>query len=219
MDEFTAKNLSISHKYNFGVIVLKKIGVFLSLCLGLLFGILMFNGFKSESFVKSDTYSAYVVANKALDAISKCDYKSLSEYIHPTKGIVFTPFSYVNCDENLVFTAAQVSNFATDNDKYIWGVYDQSSVSIEATVRDYFERFVYDKNFLYANQIGINSIIRQGNSIENVIDEFPDSVFVDFYDSGSEEYDGLDWSSLKIVMEKCNGEFKIVAIIHSSYTL
>lgn len=171
-----------------------------------------------ESIILPDTYLAYKVAIKTLDSINRRNYESLSKHIHPEKGIVFTPFSFVDYDENHVFSSDQVSKFGDDNNEYIWGI-AVSNLPMKFTVNEYFEQFVCDKNYINVDQIAINSIVKQGNSIENVAEIFDDAIFIDFHDSGSKEYEGLDWSSLKIVMGKYNGEFKITAIIHSCYTL
>lgn len=47
---------------------------------------------------------------------------------------------------------------------------------------------------------------------------FPKGFFVDFHDEGTESVGGLDWSSLKIVMEPYEGEYRVAAVIHSSYS-
>ena len=60
---------------------------------------------------------------------------------------------------------------------------------------------------------------RTGNCPENAGELFPDGVFVEYHDPGTEEFDGLDWSSLKIVMEEYEGSLKVVAIVNSCYTL
>ena len=170
-----------------------------------------------EEPVNSDSEQAYELATKAINAINNHDYKTLSEYVHPEKGVIFVPYSYIDYEEQLVFFPNQVSEFTDDNNNYIWGLIDNTDIPIELTVSDYFARYVCDKNFLDTGEVAVNSIIRKGNSIENVVDVFCDSIFIDFHDGGTKEFGGLDWSSLKIVMEKHNNIFKIVAIIHSQY--
>ena len=154
-----------------------------------------------------------------LNLIKNKDYESLSEYIHPEKGVIFIPYTFIDYEENLVLKSVQIRDIDTDNSKYIWGFYGPSPRPIELTASEYFEQFVYDKDYLNASQIAFNYSISQGNSMENTKDIFEDCIFVDFYDEGTQEYGNLDWTSLKIVMEKYDGEFKVVAIVHSSYTL
>ena len=157
-------------------------------------------------------------ATDILRNIKARDYKALSGCIHPEKGVIFSPYSYVNKDEDITLTADQLLS-SGNNSKYIWGSYGEGPNPIELTIEEYFDQFVYDKDYLSADQVAVNSIIRSGNSIENVAEVFNDCLFVDFHDPGSTAYEGLDWSSLKIVLENYNGDYKVVAIIHSSYTL
>lgn len=158
-------------------------------------------------------------AIKTLKAFEERDYQQLSGCAHPEKGITFVPYSSVDFDENLTFSSAQIAKFGTDTQQYAWGCYDQSPELIKLTVSGYFDHYVNDKDYLNTRQIGMNAIIRQGNSGENVREIYPGGFFVDFHDPGTAGYDGLDWSSLKIVMEVYEGEYKVVAVIHSEYTI
>lgn len=166
-----------------------------------------------------ETSKAYQVAIDVLHSIDAQDFKTLSKYIHPEKGVIFVPFSFVDYDECISFSKEQVENFGADNTIYNWGTHDASPNAIELTAQDYFKAFVYDKKYLQTKQVAIDDIIRQGNSIENVMEVFPDCTFVEFYDEGSKDNDGLDWSSLKVVMVQFEDDFRVVAFVHSSYTL
>ena len=172
----------------------------------------------SEPVSELESQVGFETAVYILEAIKDRDYELLSQYAHPEKGVLFVPYSYIDYQKNLMFKPKQIKNFSQDEEVYIWGEI-MSPDMIEMTIANYFDRFVYDKDYIFTEQIAINAIIGQGNSIENVEKVFENAIFVEFYDKGSVEYEGLDWSSLKIVMEKYNGEFKIVALIHASYTL
>ena len=109
--------------------------------------------------------------------------------------------------------------FADDKRKYVWGTVDGEGSPIMMTPAEYFNRYVYDKNFRTSSVIGLNTIVRSGNMLENVKEVFPDAEFVELHDPGSEEYEGIDWKSLKLVFEKWNGERKLVAVIHGEWTV
>lgn len=171
-----------------------------------------------ESETASNTLSAFKTALEVLEAVKGRDYPLLASHAHPEKGIIFSPDAYVDYQEDSVFTAEQITEFGSGA-IYDWGYYDVSDEPLKLTADEYFTHYVYNKEFLSCRQIGVNSIIWSGNCPENVAEAFPDSIFVDFHDEGTEELDGIDWSSLKIVMEPYNGMFKVVAIINSGYTL
>lgn len=169
--------------------------------------------------VSSNLFMAFDISIKVLETIENKDYISFSKYIHKEKGVIFVPFSYIDYDVNLVFSPAMVKTFAEDNTIYDWGIYDQSPERIKLSVDDYFDQFVYDKKYIDTRTVSINYTIRRGNSIENIEEVFENCIYIDFYDGGSEECEGLDWSSLKIVMEKYNDTYEVVAVIHSCYTM
>lgn len=180
--------------------------------------------FIDESVVTSiletvpETLLAFEAALDVLGDIKKHDYLSLAKYAHPEKGIIFSSNAFVNYDEDPVFKAEQIEAFNFDT-VYSWGYYEASEIPLELTANEYFDLYVYSKDFIHCRQVGINSIIRSGNCPENVAETFPSGIFIEFHDEGTKEFDQLDWSSLKIVLEKCNGTFKVVAIVSSMYTL
>lgn len=161
---------------------------------------------------------AYNKAMEVLLAISCLDYQALSEYAHPEKGILFSPDPYVDYNEDSVFTSAQIRDFGSGS-KYKWGCFCTSEQLIEETAEEYFDDYVYDKDFLNSDQTSINKCYRTGNCPENAAEVFPGGVYVEFHDEGTEDLGGLDWASLKIVMEEYEGSLKVVAVVHSSYTL
>jgi hypothetical protein len=85
---------------------------------------------------------------------------------------------------------------------------------------DYYNRFVYDQDFLNPEMIGINSIIGFGNTLVNIGDAYPGASFLEFHFSGfAPQYEGMDWRSLILVMEELNGEWKLVGIVHNEWTI
>lgn len=161
---------------------------------------------------------AYDTAYEVLMSISTYDYQLLAEYAHPEKGILFSPDPYVDYNEDPVFTPAQIRAFDSGGNCQ-WGYFCSSETRINQTADAYFDDYVYTKDYLHCEQVGINQVSRTGNCPENAGELFPDGVFVEYHDPGTEEFDGLDWSSLKIVMEEYEGSLKVVAIVNSCYTL
>ncbi len=159
-------------------------------------------------------------ANEAIQAIKNRDMLKLSSLIHPDKGVRFSPYSHVDPDKDQVFTASQMENITNDNKKYFWGEYDGSGDPIELTFEDYFKKFVYDKNFASAPDIGYNEIIGKGNTAVNISEAYPEGIFVEYHFPGfDKEYNGMDWESLRLVFENKNGTWYIVGILHDQWTI
>ncbi|QOY35587.1 hypothetical protein AWH56_023410 [Anaerobacillus isosaccharinicus] len=159
-------------------------------------------------------------ADEIVLAMDQKDMKKLASYVHPTKGVLFSPYAYVNVDEDKVFTAQEVEGLMDDETIYTWGVFDGKGNPIEMTFADYFDRFIYDEAYVDAEEKSVNERIGQGNTIDNTEDIFPDATVVEYHFSSIDpQYEGMDWRSLRLVLEEENGEWFLVAIIHDEWTI
>lgn len=159
---------------------------------------------------------AYAVLRQIKDS----DYKGLSTVVHPEYGVVFSPYSTVTLATDKYFTASQVAKFDRDSTVYVWGVYDGSGEPIEMTPADYFERFVFDRDYTQAEKIGVDQVVRTGNALENITEAFPNVRYVDFYLSGGQKAEEeLAWGSLRLGFEEYEGFLRLTVIIHSEYTV
>ena len=60
----------------------------------------------------------------------------------------------------------------------------------------------------------------QGNALENVLTAYPDDRFVEYHFPGLDEsQEGFDWCSLKVVLAPCEGDWYLVGLIHSEWTI
>lgn len=148
------------------------------------------------------------------------DMAGISTYVHPTEGVRFSPYGNVNVSSDQVFTAAQVAGLMTDAQVYTWGSYDGSGEPINLNFADYFKEFVYDEDYENPHMIGNNVVIGHGNSLINIDSAYPDGVFAEFHFTGFDpQYEGIDWSSLRLVFEEDNGTWYLVGIIHDQWTI
>jgi hypothetical protein len=159
-----------------------------------------------------------VRAEEILTAFKNKDYEKLSSYVHPEKGVRFSPYSYVDTNRDKKFTADQIKGMTTDKTVYEWGSFDGSGDPIKLNFSDYAKRFVYDQDFLTVKQVSLNHPIGKGNTINNAADKYPDATIVEYYFPGTDKYDGMDWRSLRLVMEKKDGTWYLVGVIHDEWT-
>lgn len=153
-------------------------------------------------------------------AIQRQDWTTLAAYVHPELGVTFTPYSTVEPETDLTFTAGQIKNLAQDQNLYTWGFEDGRGDPIQMTFSQYFERYVYDRDYTQATEIGVDRIITGGNALENLTEAYPDGRFVDFcFPSADPVNDGLDWSSLKLVFQPEAEHWYLVGIVHGEWTI
>lgn len=171
----------------------------------------------TEEYIKS------IIEERAMDvlkAIKNYDLEKLSDAVHPDKGVRFTPYTFVDVERDLVFTAEEVKNLANDTKTYLWGYYDGSGDPMNLKFQEYYEKFIYDADFVNAEQTGYNKTLSYGNAIDNSAEVYKNSIIVEYYFSGIDpKYEGMDWRSLKLVFEKKNDVWYLVGIIHGQWTI
>jgi len=172
---------------------------------------------------KGDESSEADLLKRALhviELIGNKDMENLSNYVHPTKGLRFSPYDFIDAKSYVVFTKEEVAKLNENTKVYTWGNYDGTGEPIKLSFNDYYEKFIYDVNFANPHMIGNNTIIGKGNTISNIEEVYPDGNFIEFYFSGIDpKYEGMDWRSLKLVFEQENGVWYLVGIIHSQWTI
>ena len=153
-------------------------------------------------------------------AIQQGSWSALAAYVHPELGVTFTPYSTVEPDSDLTFTAEQIKGLAQDQTVYTWGFEDGRGDPIQMTMLQYFERYVYNYDYTQAPQIGIDRVITGGNALENLAEAYPGCRFVDFsFPSTDPVNDGMDWSSLKLVFQPSETRWYLVGIVHGEWTI
>ncbi len=159
-------------------------------------------------------------AEKVISAIAARNFKELADYVHPEKGLRFTPYTYVRIEKDIVFTKKQVSNFFDNDKKYLWGYYDGSGKEIRLTPKEYYHQFIYTNDFINADKIGYNEVLSSGNMIENQFEVYENPIIVEYYFPGFKaKFGGMDWKSLRLVFEKYKDDWKLRGIIHNQWTI
>lgn len=159
-------------------------------------------------------------ADRLIHAISIRDANIISKYVHPDKGVRFTPYTYISLENDLVFSKERLLYFFKDKKQYLWGRYDGSGEKIRLTPKKYYKEFIYSKDFKNAPEVGYNEVLSSGNMYENQFEIYDNPIIVEYYFPGFDpKYDGMDWKSLRLVFENYEGEWKLVGIIHNQWTI
>lgn len=159
-------------------------------------------------------------------ALRDRNLEQLATFVHPDKGIRFSPYTYVRVQpespqgEDLVFDAGHVAHLFDDPTAYRWGWFDGSGESIDMTFGAYFERFVYDVDFVQPDVVGFGETIGHGNTINNIPEVYPDAVTVEYHLEGLDpQFAGLDWRSLRLVLEQVGSVWYLVGVVHDEWTI
>src|SRR5690554_5359650 len=133
-----------------------------------------------------------------IKAIMGFDPKTLARYIHPRKGVCFSASTMISRSDP-VFTREQVSNFASDRQEYIWGIYSGTGDKIVLSPKAYFTEVLCNRRFE-------ESIVR----FNEVDDDFrgnhylvyPNSVVVEYFYEGTEEWGFVDTAVVRIIFQQ-----------------
>ncbi|WP_112181987.1 hypothetical protein [Paraliobacillus zengyii] len=172
-----------------------------------------------ESVQLDQQVSVEQKAEEIIRALANKEMAFISNTVHEEKGLLFSPYVYV--EENAItFEKNEVTNLLEDEDTYLWGNYDGSGKPIELTSEEYVEEFIDAEPLLNPDEVLVDSFEQRGNMINNIEEVFPESKVVEFYTEGSDEYEGIDWSSINLVFEQNEHDiWKLVAIVTDQWTI
>jgi hypothetical protein len=162
-----------------------------------------------------------VVAMKkqVLTALKNKDFNTFATYVHPTLGVRFSPYAFVDTASDLTFQANDLLSKISLKKKIHWGPYSAGEEEIMMTVEQYFARFIYNADFLNAEKSSLNEMIGGGTTTNNLVETYKNCPFTESYFSGFEKkFDGMDWCSLRLVFKKHEGKYYLVGIVHDEWT-
>ena len=160
------------------------------------------------------------VADKIVSLLKDKDIENLSYFVHPEKGVRFSPYSNIDKDNDIVFSKDEIVTAFYDDKKYLWGSFDGTGDPIKLTFEEYYNRFVFDADYTMADEVDFNQLIGMGNTIVNIDEVYPNGSFVEYYiSSQNPQYNGLDWRSLRLIFERDNKIWYLVGIAHGEWTI
>lgn len=164
---------------------------------------------------------ARAAAAEVVAALKRRDMATVAKYAHPERGVLFAPYAYIEVTQHQVWTAAALPGWFADTAKRQWGTEDGTGFPIEKTPTEYFERFVFPKDFTTGATINVNADQARGNAINNAATVYPDGVRVEFYLPPTQTPEGpnIDWRALRLVFVGVAGEAKLIAVIHDQWTI
>jgi hypothetical protein len=160
-------------------------------------------------------------ASSVIITLRNGDMTTLTSWVHPYKGVRFSPYSYVNTNTDLAFKKDELQSLMEDSTKHVWGNFAGSGEPIDMTYANYHQQFIYDVDFITDADIAINEVLGKGNTVNNIYEAYPKEShdFVEYHIKGIEPtFEGMDWRSLRLVFEKLGDDFALVGIIHDQWT-
>lgn len=154
-------------------------------------------------------------------ALATGNYAAILDDIHPTRGVTFSMYAYVQPDEDKTFSREQFGQYLEQSHiRFTWGARDGIGTQLVTPLPDYLDDWVKAQDFNEAtSKMTVNGFLGRGNSINNLTDVYQGADFVEFYNQGTEEYSGIDWRALRLVFDEYQGRRYLVAIINDQWTV
>lgn len=167
-----------------------------------------------------DTALFILVSEEIIRAIKTKNYKRFASFIHPQTGVRFSPYAYIDIVNDKVLSSDQFLQLLNQNKQINWNSSFESETNPEyLTVKEYFEKFVYDVDFLNADLKSINQYHSQGTDLNNIAEVYTEHTVVEFLFPGFEKkYEGLDFRALRLVFKVQNNKPQLTGIIHDQWT-
>ncbi len=156
-------------------------------------------------------------AVRILKAIKSGDIKRLASMVAP-EGVILSPDVHIDPEKDVRLKPEELLKAWEENKAFVWGYEAGSGRPIEMGIRDFFKKYLYDRDYLNAPKVAVNERLGRGSTKDNVKEVFPDAVFVEFHFPGTEKNGGMDWSSLRVVMRKYGEGWNVVAIVRDNWT-
>lgn len=165
-----------------------------------------------------------VIAGRAkslMQALKAGNIAKFSTFVHPQKGVRFSPYASVLVDQDRVLKKNQLLQTWASTRRYRWGEYDGSGDPIRLTFKKYHRRFIFDHDFTHAESVTYNpASMSQGNTPNTIQAVYPKAIAVGYHFSGFDpKFSGMDWSSLWLVFEKKGSTWYLVGIVHDEWTI
>ncbi len=155
-------------------------------------------------------------AKAVLQALQKHDMKALAPLVHPVKGVRFSNYGSLEPGDP-VFQGSALEDAMRSPLKSFQVVYPGSNEPVALTFSEYFDRFVYDRDFLAAPEItkGRGPSNKPGTAKNDYRAAYPHDRLVECTFPLSAQ----NWSRLILAFEKYQGDWRLVAIIHDEWTV
>ncbi len=159
------------------------------------------------------------VAKEVLLALKNKDYATL-ENLTSSQGLSWNEYPTLDLSKNDI-SKAEISNIPTNSQKYLFGYTDGKGDPINLTIAEYLSKWIYNADYLNADEIGINKILDGGtNSMNTILEKAGNRTVVAFYFKGFDpKFGGLDWTTLYLVFDLENDEYKLRGIAKNNWTI
>ena len=163
-----------------------------------------------------------IIGTHAIEVIATIQQQNmdeLSKYVHPEKGVRLSPYSNVNIESDLIWRRGVFKTALSDGTEHTWGNFHGTDRPIALSFEDYFNKFVYDRDYASARLVGYNQVLGKGTMTNNVFEVYQGAIVVEYYwTKPNVKQRGAAWRSLRLIFENVGPDWYLVGIAHGQPT-
>ncbi len=154
-----------------------------------------------------------------INLLSNKNMEAFSRFVHPTKGLRFSPVPVVHLGFSKLFSAKTIKTFFSDKKIYKWATYSATHEPVELTPSEYYQKYIYDQDFALSKYISYNTVHESipYSDISNINENYKNAIIVEYFlgpnNTITERYDN---PFLRIYYEKYNNEYYVTVITHNT---
>lgn len=153
-----------------------------------------------------------------LKSLKSKDYNRFASFIHPKKGVRFSMYGYGRPETDKDFSVEEFLHYMNNSTRFTWGEKDGSGDKLVISLKNYLETWVFKKDYTHSD-FYLNEFKGAGNTLNNLQKIYPQAEFTENYIAGSEKYGFMDWIALRLVFEKFEGQYYLVAVVNDQWTV
>lgn len=176
--------------------------------------------FTSTPTVTTNEQKVVATAREVIGSLSARDYQKL-EGLVSSDGLSLNLYPQLDLVKNLI-AKNDVSKIPNDTKIYLWGYTDGKGDPINLTGAQFLTTYIYSNSvdYLKAPDIAVNKTLGSGNSLNTIDKDVNGRTYVAFHFSGFDpKYSGMDWTTLYLVFDSVNGEYKLRGIAKANWTI
>lgn len=178
--------------------------------------------FKFTPFTEALTSEekAILAAREVIKTLTARDYQKFETLVSPD-GLSLNQEPNFNPNKNPI-AKNDISEIPKDTKVYFWGYTDGRGDPINLT-RAEFINYIYSNkvDYLNAPNVAVNKTLTTSGNTPNTIDkDINGRTYVTFNFPGfNPEYAGMDWTSIYLIFDIVNGEYKLRGISKDNWTI
>lgn len=118
------------------------------------------------------------------------------------------------------FSKKEILNIGINNKNYVFGNTHDSGEPIIDTIQSFFDKWIYNHDYIQAPEVFINEVREDGSSIKTLKEDVGSMNFILYhFPSSNIELATPDWTSMYLVFKKENNQYKLRAIVKDNFTI